>query len=86
MCLFGGTWRGLPGFSLCHSTAGEGLGEDSAHPRGSQQDGTWVTCISTYTHLVQEEKRIKLFAFKNFSTEFYIQNNKVSKEKEAILT
>lgn len=84
--MFGGTWRGLPGFSLCVTALLGRAWEDSAHPRGSQQDGTWVTCISTYTHLVQEEKRIKLFAFKNFSTEFYIQNNKVSKEKEAILT
>lgn len=63
------------------ATAGEGLGGGSAHPRGSPR----VTSHPC-THLVQEEKRIKLFAFKNFSADFYIQNNKAPKEEEAILT
>lgn len=68
----GHCWRQVPG-------------EDSAHPRKSQQDSTQVTCISMYTHLVQEERKIKLFALKNFNIEFYSQNNKAPKEKEAIL-
>lgn len=87
LCKFkaaGGVWGdmgGLPGLSVCHSPCWGGLGGDSAHPRGS-------TRVSShpYTHLAQGEKRIKLFAFQKFSTEFDIQNNKVPKEEEAILS
>lgn len=53
-------------------------------PKGPQ-GSTPVACISIYAHLVQEERRIKLFALKNFNMEFYFQNNKAPKEKEAIL-
>lgn len=61
------------------------LREDGAHPRKSQQGSTQVACVSMYTHPVWQERRIKLFALRNFNTEFYFQTNKAPKEKEIIL-
>lgn len=53
--------------------------------RQSQQLGTSAASISDHKHLVHERRRIKLFALKTCNIEFYFQNNKAPKEKEAVL-
>ena len=70
---------------LLSASAGDGARERTVHIPESQQDSIQVACLSMYTHLVQQERRIKLFALRNFNIEFYFQNNKAPKEKEAIL-
>lgn len=84
--MFGGMWGALPGFSLCHSHCWGGPGRGLCPPQRGPAGHHMGHLHLPSTHLVQGEKRIKLFAFKNSSLEFYIQNNEVPKEEEPILT